>query len=324
MPTILVRARAYLYNKFKTGAKPTEADFSDLVNSYWHKTEDQIPVERITGLDAVGGKTNEAITVAGVGRVGNLADGDIIAQGTSVTEFVRSLLSRRILYAYRRPTASIRGTSPQVGEQGAQQSVTVSLDYQQNDAGPISAAYIVFQGHVIPLNADGRSATVSNFIFQNYPQSFVGEAGYSDGPIINDTLGTPTPGHILAGAVDSDPLAYTSVLPWFYGSAPTANVTSAMVYSGNKVVASVGTELNISSFGADGFLWFAVPSGSKIFTQWFRSELNKGNIGAASDLFSAHTSPYIESVGLAENWGNNYDIYVTNYSTGSGVATKLS
>jgi hypothetical protein len=326
--TILSKARSYLYVKFKTGAKPTEQDFADVFNSFYHKTEDTIDASRITNLDLVAGgaKITEDITVAGVGRIGNLSDGNIITKNTSLTEFVKALVSRRIAYAYQACTAYLSGNPGTLyGERGSMLSaVTVAFNYQQNDAGALGTPVISFEGNPLALNADNRSATVANFIFRANPRTFAANAPYAAGTPKNDTLGEPTPGAIAAGTVDAGSLSYASLLPWFYGSAPTANITAAMVYAGSKVVATVGTELNVPSFGTDGFLWFAVPKGSKVFTQWFRSELNKGAIGKASDLFSAPVTRSVASAGLAENWTEDYDVYATNYSTGAGTPTKLS
>lgn len=323
--SIITRTRAYLYTKFKTGAKPTEADFADVFNSYWHKTEDKIPASQVSGLDAVGGQISEDVPVAGVGHIGNLSDGDVVAKGTTLTDFVKALVSRRVAYAYRACAASLSGNPGTLfGERGsAMASVTVAFNYQQNDAGPAGPPAITFDGTALTLNPDNLTATAPNVIFRANPRVFAASAPYAAGPIKNDTLGTPTPGSIAAGTVNAAPLAYTAVLPWFYGSAPTGNITGAMIYGGNKVVAPVGTELNVPTFGTDGFLWFAVPKGSKIFAQWYRTELNKGAIGSASDLFAGRVTRSVPSTGLAENWIEDYDLYVTNYLASASASMKF-
>lgn len=47
------QSRPYLKTKFETQDIPTETDFSDLIDSYWSKTDDTIPISGIQGLDAL-------------------------------------------------------------------------------------------------------------------------------------------------------------------------------------------------------------------------------------------------------------------------------
>lgn len=56
-----IRVRAQLRKWFGRGMYPTAEQFSDLFDSFFHKTEDKIPMSGVEGLtDQLNGKYNTA------------------------------------------------------------------------------------------------------------------------------------------------------------------------------------------------------------------------------------------------------------------------
>ena len=52
-----IRVRAMLRKWFGRGMYPTAEQFSDLFDSFWHKTEDEISMDKVGGLtDQLNGK----------------------------------------------------------------------------------------------------------------------------------------------------------------------------------------------------------------------------------------------------------------------------
>ncbi|MFQ8748853.1 MAG: hypothetical protein ACLR8T_12895 [Alistipes finegoldii] len=52
-----IRVRAMLRKWFGRGMYPTSGQFSDLFDSFWHKTEDEISMDKVGGLtDRLNGK----------------------------------------------------------------------------------------------------------------------------------------------------------------------------------------------------------------------------------------------------------------------------
>lgn len=90
--SFITRARQYLRSKFETGDRPTQADFADLFESFWHKTEDRIPADNISGLAALveqltGGTISQDEFDALAGRVA-ANEGNIASHGTQLQTLI--------------------------------------------------------------------------------------------------------------------------------------------------------------------------------------------------------------------------------------------
>lgn len=73
-------SRAILKAFFTRGAKPTAGQFAALIDSYWHKDEDLIPVNKIAGLsDALAGKASTE-DINNEATIRTAADGDLQTQ----------------------------------------------------------------------------------------------------------------------------------------------------------------------------------------------------------------------------------------------------
>ena len=59
------QGRSILKSWFSAGKKPPESQFWDWIDSFWHKTEDSIPIANITSLDAALQDLQDQITALG-------------------------------------------------------------------------------------------------------------------------------------------------------------------------------------------------------------------------------------------------------------------
>lgn len=138
----------------------------------------------------------------GGGSLGGYNTGDVVNEGTSMTEFLTKLLSKRTPPSYRTPTITVAGGTSQV-EAGTLMTVNLSIVYRSNDAGAATGQTIKRGSSVLYSGA---------LILQSYADSSVripdgvttwsSTVSYLAGPIKNDNLGNPYPeGQIQAGSV---------------------------------------------------------------------------------------------------------------------------
>lgn len=105
----------------------------------------------------------------------------------------------------------------------------------------------------------------------------------------------------------------SSLYPYFYGKSNTTPIVNqSLIDGGTKVVANSTGTLTINFNASEEFIWFAIPESSTSKTKWFVTELNQGNIGGGSNLFSSETFLEVNTV----LWNDiNYKVYVSNYAT---------
>ncbi len=277
-----------------------------------------------TGGDAL---LTEDITVKGV-TVGNLTPETVLELGMDMTAILKEMLTKRIAPTYVLPTSSLALVPPtryyEVGTQLAY--ITLHLNFQRNDAGPATQFNILRNGISAAL-AD--QFQLADYLVTNKTETFVGRVSYAAGAPKPNNMGevaTNDPRRVLAGVAISPPVEFSGVYPWFSGSVPVrADLSVDDLYAGEKTVAPVGASLQITTFGSGPrILWFAVPAGTKLFTHWYRTPLDQGDIGGPTNLFADPVKMLVTSTGLHQNWTREYDVYVTNYATEADVATALT
>jgi len=284
--------------------------------------------ERITALeneqDGASGILGIDIPVFGItpNTIG-VNPGETLVASTTITEAIRRILQRKVPASYAAPTITLTKDKPSVQMVGTSVNVTLTGAFSQNDAGSLTIMRHLRDGTQF---STGNPATYNNLLFTAAGSTqFVVRAEYNQGPI-KQVNGEDSPnGRIEAGTIDSSPQTITAVFPWMYGSTTADNVTPSEIFAAAKVVEIMGGSLQVPTFGTGPRrLWFAVPQGSKTFTKWQRSVLDAGAIGGSSNLFRNAVTVAITSVGLAENWTRNYDLYLGNYQTEASTPTTLS
>jgi hypothetical protein len=265
--------------------------------------------------------------------------------GFTAVEAIQDAGIKTKLPTYSPATISASQSAPADGEIGESVDNTVTGNFAKNDAGNLLAlrAYRVNNGTPAQIGSASTtspiSRTATGIIRSATPVGFYVVADYAAGVPKNITPGnTPDTRAAKVRATDapqaaevgfqSNVIYITGTQPWFYGTSDTDSIPN--IYSGNKVIAGSGGSITIPSFGSGTkYLWFAVPRNAngtqqKLFTTWFRSALDNGSIGGATNLFRSPTLQNVSSVGLAANWNRDYDLYFTNYQTEAGTATTLN
>lgn len=200
---------------------------------------------------------------------------------------------------------------PLTAEQGSPVPINITQTFTQNDAGTKVSETIKKDGLTV--------STTSSFIETltlNSATVYSGTVTYADGVIKNNNLNQPdATGRILAGTVNSPSKTITPLLPFFYGVFNTVQNLSTLALTGlSKTVADSNSTITANVNAVDQFIVIAIPNSSTIKTKWYVNDLNQGNIGGATNLFSdSVTSPKNSPDGY---WGGiTYRLYQTNYKT---------
>lgn len=303
------------------------------LSNYYTKAEVDVLIANI--LSTLGLERAITVSVNG-GGVGGYDFEEVLAQGTPFTDVWEGLLRSAASAVYTQPTITLSGSNFSSGtkttEVGTSESISLTPTFTQNDAG--SATQFILDKNTSPYIND-ITVPIPN---ASYPDSFTavegtivynGDITYSDGPVLNDSLGDPDPsGQILSGTITSNNVTYNTVYPWFFGSSSSSSITGPAIYAGSKVIEVIGSSIQASFSGTDFFFWFAVPSSNnnpKTYTSWesVSDSNNSGSIGGVSNLFRSPTTISVTSTGLASNWTIDYDLYVTNFKT-IGTPMNLS
>ena len=138
----------------------------------------------------------------GGGSLGGYNTGDVVDKGTSMTEFLTKLLSKRTPPSYRTPTITVAGGTSQV-EAGTLMTVNLSIVYRSNDAGAATGqtikrgSSVLYSGALILQSYADNSVRIPDGV-----TTWSSTVSYQAGPIKNDNLGNPYPeGQIQAGSV---------------------------------------------------------------------------------------------------------------------------
>lgn len=148
-------------------------------------------------------KTKAPIKVTGT-SLGGIADGTTLEAGTSLDDFLKKLLVKRIPATYTKPTLKLEttvATTPQ--EVGKKINPTIKAIFTKADAGDLTAIEInkgadKVEGTQSPLES------AQEVTFADEAVTFSAKATYGQGAIKNDNLNEPSPnGRIEAGTINS-------------------------------------------------------------------------------------------------------------------------
>lgn len=273
------------------------------------------------------------VSLSGGKTLGRFVNGENVPlTGLSLQEGMELIGIEEQFPTYTQPSGVLTSTINGTVEQGVALAPTLTGIFAQNDAGILTGfevkrnGVVIYDDVTIPITLSTSDAItgVEGIL------SYIAKFSYNEGIVKNSTpSNTPYPtGKINAGFINSNPVNINVVLPWFYGSSVTNAIPN--IYAGTKVIAASNVQLYVPSFGAGiKFLWFAIPrnadgSQRKHFNTWYRAETDKGTIGQPDDLFNAPFIVSVTSVGLAENWIEDYDLYFTDYATEAGTPTTLN
>ena len=163
-------------------------------------------------------KTKAPIKVTGT-SLGGIADGTTLEAGTSLDDFLKKLLVKRIPATYTKPTLKLEttvATTPQ--EVGKKINPTIKAIFTKADAGDLTAIEInkgaeKVEGTQSPLES------AQEVTFADEAVTFSAKATYGQGDIKNDNLNEPSPnGRIEAGSISSSPLTFQGKRMTFAGT----------------------------------------------------------------------------------------------------------
>ena len=163
-------------------------------------------------------KTKAPIKVTGT-SLGGIADGSTIEAGTSLDDFLKKLLVKRIPAKYSAPTLSLGtsvATTPQ--EVGNVINPKLTATFTQNDAGALANIEIQKGSEKVTGTASPFEST-QEVTFSDTPVTFKAVASYGQGAIKEDNLGEQSPaGRIEAGSISSSPLTFQGKRMTFAGT----------------------------------------------------------------------------------------------------------
>ena len=206
--------------------------------------------------------TKEDITVSGVGSVGGYSDGDVIPQGTSLTQFINELLRKPIPPTYVQPeitfTPQFNGshTTAITVEYGETVNASLTSVFTQNDAGAMTqdtytdniSGYSCQQPDdstpcttALTIDPPPSSTTANDSVIDTFTSSI----HYLEGPTKNNNFGEPDPtGKILEGDIAAH-ATVTWQFPRFYGLGQPASNSEIRVL--NKTFSNTFTVLTTTT-----------------------------------------------------------------------------
>lgn len=213
---------------------------------------------------------------------------------------------------YVPPTSTIDLINMTV-ERGSSLSINITQTFNQNDGGAKTSESIKKNGTAVST-IDTYSETLT---VPSTPVVYSGNVSYAQGAIKMNNIGEmDATGRIPAGSTTSPSATITPILPYFYGKFTAMPDLDTLDLAGmTKVVVNSDSTITCNVTSNDNeFVIIAVPALSTIKTKWFITELNKGDIGGATNLFN---TPTVKAKNSPSGFwgGQNFRIYYTNYKT---------
>jgi hypothetical protein len=200
-----------------------------------------------------------------------------ITGGTLVTDVIKRMLQKRVLYVYQNPYATATwGSTSTLYEMGAPISqFTIVPTYVQRDGGAFNGSWAYFKD-----GANNGGATISQFNAKS-STTFMVSGNYLAGPAMPDSLGDPTPNSVPAGFVTTS-FTTASIYPWYYLISssiisPAAMKTAIQNGTATKVLASANGSLTINPYNINAkFVAIAFVGSPK--TRYYASDFDNGAI----------------------------------------------
>jgi hypothetical protein len=289
------------------------------------KGEELVFIERDNSQVVVTPRTQNDIEVMGVNLSDCVADKKVIPAGTSLEEFIKQLVQKRIAATYKAPTIAIAnndGQKNEVVETGTTVTVKVKSTFTANDAGAISS-HVVKRGTTEV--ATGTEATLEHeeeFVVVDGATHFASTVAYGEGAVKNDNFGDASPtGHITAGSKTSSNYTITGARRAFFGTAagelPTVNSPYIRGLAKNKLNPAAGETLSITVAEGERHIIVALPSTRTLKQVTYVDLGDKGML----DKFTKSTVS-VQAADLTDTNANNYNVYV--YTMASGAAAAMN
>lgn len=298
-------------------------DGSDLVIT--SDTDALVFVDNDKKLHTLGSSKTKAEIVANTGgqAIGGIQNGDTIAAGTSLDDFIKKLLLKRVPATYTQPTVSLASNVTGNREVGEKVSVTLTGSWVKNDAGALTKLEVKQAGVDTPLISGTTSpqATTQEVTVPDGNLTFNAVVTYAEGAVKKDNLGDDSPnGHIAAGSKTSANVTISGKRKAFYGTgvgevpAPTSAGIRAL--SGSTLAPANGSVFKIPVAIGQQYVVFAYPATLRDVNQVMYVETN--DTGMASSF--AKSTIAVEGA----NGAKSADYKVYSYGMAAPAAAPMT
>ena len=199
-------------------------------------------------------KTKAPIKVTGT-SLGGIADGTTLEAGTSLDDFLKKLLVKRIPASYTKPTLNLATTVPVTSQEcGTVINPTLTATFTKNDGGNLTSIEIQ-KGAEKVTGAESPLTSEQSVTFADAAVSYKAVAAYEEGSIKNDNLGEQSPnGHIVAGSINSNTLTFQGKRQTFAGtgagSLPELNSANVRKFTARDVLVDAGQQHIVIAYPA--------------------------------------------------------------------------
>lgn len=214
--------------------------------------------------------------------------------------------------SYNRPSLNLNNIT-YLHEVGSTVNINLNSTFTKNDAGNIDTLeFFENDVNIKTVNTSSGNCLI-NKIIDNNTYNYKTKATYQQGPIKNNPLNIPDGrGRINAGSIFSPVRSIKGIFPVFYGDIePNQNIDNIIINNLKKSIVESNDTVSVKFTNVVGKkLVILIPSISPQKRSWFVSELNKGTIGNAGDLFS---NPIEKSYNSPNNFWNNisFKVYIS-------------
>ena len=261
----------------------------------------------------------EDIESKGVGTVGGIDEGDIVPQGSTITQFVKQLIQKVVNPTYTNPTSNVSSSPNSKQEIGSQVTYTITPSFNQNDAGSLEYVTIYRNDVELSYTSGAIPYVDSDRVVEAGTSEYKAKFDYAQGDVKNDNFGDAYPtGRIEAGSIESIVGVSGAYYKWF-GSLPLEPSLSSDVRSLSN---SFSNSFELQTGSTDTVMSIAVPSTNNLISV---IDLDALNANITSDYILSTTLTQIEDGG-----GNlvSYKVYVLNlaipYSSNHRHAITIS
>ena len=259
--------------KFLTGSKDKidaqissgVADAGDVI--FTSDTDEIVFLNPAVEKKVMQSRTQKAYTLNGT-NLGGLAEGAVIAEGTSIDDLLE-LITRKVVPAtYERPLITLVNNGQKTEyEIGETVSETFQSQFTQNDAGALTAHYILKNGEQIYTGGDASAVIGCEYNFQITEPiiTFESQAMHKAGEIKNNNFNEASPeGAIAAGIITSQSIVYSGYRNLFFGTGigDIFDFTSDNIRALPGVISNPETdmEFSIDVPAGEQYVVFAYPS----------------------------------------------------------------
>lgn len=229
-------------------------------------------------------KTKAPIKVTGT-SLGGIADGTTLEAGTSLDDFIKKLLVKRIPASYTKPALNLATTVPVTSQEcGTVINPTLTATFTKNDGGNLTSIEIQ-KGTEKVTGVESPLTSEQSVTFADAAVSYKAVASYEEGPIKNDNLGEQSPaGRIEAGSVTSNTLTFQGKRQTFAGtgagSLPELNSTNVRKFTARGLSLGKNSKFDVLVDVGQQHIVIAYPATIGDITQIRYEEGNDNNMAA--------------------------------------------